>query len=161
MLASAAASGAGTAVLRCVSAEGRISYQDKSCPDGTRGEPVDATPNQGFRFANKDQIAKAMRPPPDEPSPRARGGSRAKVKKTLHAGERRFLRTGMYVAEVRRRIGAPDQIAHSTSATGRKRTDRQATQQWIYLPADEDPQTTTTLTVKGGLVLHVDRKVTR
>ena len=152
---------AAASVLRCTLPNGTVSYQDKSCPNGTRGDPVDATPNQGFRFATKEQIDKAMRAPPDDPPrPRARSSSKPKVKKGLHAGERRFMRTGMHTAEVRRKIGAPDEIARPTSASG-KRPNRYASQQWIYLPAEEDPQTTTVLTVRGGLVLHVDRKVTR
>ena len=152
---------AAAAVLRCIAADGSISYQDKSCPNGARGDPVDATPNQGFRFATRDQIDKAMRAPPADPPPsRPRSSSKAKVKKVMNAGERRFMKTGMHTAEVRRRIGPPDEIARPSSASGR-RPGRHATHQWIYLPADDDPQTTTVLTVKSGMVLHVERKVTR
>ena len=147
------------AVLRCRLPDGGISYQDSSCPNGARGEPVDATPNQGFRFASKQEIDRVMRAPPEERPPRVRT-SRAKVRQVFNADERRFIRTGMHTAEVRRRIGPPDQIAHS-SADSTKRRNRDSRQQWIYLPAADDPQTTTTLTVKGGLVLHVERKVTR
>ena len=150
---------AGASVVRCRAADGSISYQDRSCPSDARSEAVDATPNQGFRFATKQQVENAMRLPPDEPPPRARS-SKAKVHKVVNAGERRFIRTGMSAAEVRRRIGAPDHIEnHSTSSTNRP--SRDARRQWVYLPADDDPQTTTTLTVKTGMVLHVDRKITR
>lgn len=151
---------ASAAVLRCIAADGGVSYQDKSCPNGARGDPVDATPNQGFRFATRAQIDKAMRAPPDDPPPPRARSTRAKVKTVFNADERRFMRTGMHLAEVRRRIGPPDQIAHPSSATGR-RLDRNASQQWVYLPADQDPQTTTVLTVRRGMVLHVDRKVSR
>lgn len=150
---------AGTAVLRCHAADGRITYQDRSCPNGTRGEPVDATPNQGFRFADRQQIEKAMRPPPEPPPPRVRV-KKSKERVVFNAGERRFIRTGMSAAEVRRRIGAPDHIEnHSTSSTNRPTRDTR--RQWVYLPAADDPQTTTTLTVRSGMVLHVDRKITR
>lgn len=146
-------------VLRCRTPDGRISYQDRSCPNGARGEPVDATPNQGFRFATKQEIDKAMRPPPEERPPRVRS-SKVKVRQIFNADERRFIRTGMHTAEVRRRIGAPDHIAYPSSSSG-TRPDKNASQRWIYLPAADDPQTTTTLTVRRGMVLHVERNVTR
>jgi hypothetical protein len=150
---------ASAGVLRCTTADGRMSYQDSSCPDGARGEPIDATPNRGFRFADEQQIQKAMRPPPEERQRPVRN-SKTKERQALNAGERRFILAGMSSVEVRRRIGAPDHIAyHSSSAA--KRRNKDSSQQWIYLPAADDPQTTTTLTVKGGMVLHVDRKVTR
>jgi hypothetical protein len=146
-------------VLRCKTADGRISYQDSSCPNGARGEAVDATPNRGFRFATEQDIKKAMRPPPEERPPRVRS-SKTKVRQVLNAGERRFILTGMSGAEVRRRIGPPDHIGYASSSAAKRRS-KDSGQQWIYLPAVDDPQTTTTLTVKGGMVLHVDRKVTR
>ena len=149
---------AGAAVLRCTGPDGRVTYQDKSCTNGTRGEAVDATPNQGFRFATRPEIEKAMRPPPEErPPPRARPPT-AKPRKNFNAGERRFISPGMGSGEVRRRIGAPDHIEHE-SPTSRNR-NKAAAVQWIYLPAEADPQTTTTLTFRGRTVVHVDRKVT-
>src|SRR4051794_30691524 len=48
-----------SSVVRCVGKDGRISYQDSSCPNGAAGTPVDATPNRGFQFATKQQIDKA------------------------------------------------------------------------------------------------------
>lgn len=145
-------------VLRCKTADGRISYQDSSCPNGARGEPVDATPNRGFQFATKQQIEKAMRPPPEVLPPRVRS-TKTKARQVLNAGERRFILTGMSGAEVRRRIGAPDHIAHQSSSAS-KRQSKDSRQQWVYLPAADDPQTTTTLTFRGSMVVHVDRKVT-
>jgi len=151
---------AAASVIRCVGPDGRISYQDKSCPNGAPGIPVDATPNRGFEFATRQQIEKASRPPPEEAQlPRPRAARARVVHKPPNAGERRFIRTGMHSAEVRRRFGKPDEIAQPVSA-GAKRTERNASRQWIYMPADDAPQTTTTLTVRNGLVLHVDRKVT-
>jgi hypothetical protein len=52
------------------------------------------------------------------------------------------------------------QITHPTSGSGRK-PSKDARQQWIYLPAPEDPDTTTTLMLRGGMVIHIDRRVTR
>ncbi|MFS8086369.1 MAG: DUF4124 domain-containing protein [Acidobacteriota bacterium] len=146
-------------VLRCQTADGRTLYQDSSCPNGARGEPVDATPNRGSRFATEQEIRKAMRPPPEE-RPRPARSSKIKVRQAVNAGERRFILPGLTAAEVRHRIGAPDQIAHRPSSSG-KRRNRDGNQQWIYLPAADDPQTTTALTLKGGVVMHVERKVTR
>jgi Domain of unknown function (DUF4124) len=146
-------------VLRCKTADGRISYQDSSCPNGARGEPVDATPNRGFRFASEQEIRKARRPVPEERQPRVRSTT-TKVRQVLNAGERRFILPGLTAAEVRQRIGTPDQIAHPASSASNRRS-RDASQQWVYLPAADDPQTTTMLTVKGGVVTHVERKVTR
>ena len=146
-------------VLRCKTADGRISYQDSSCPNGARGEPVDDTPNQGFEFATKQQIRKAMRPPPEERRYLARN-RQVHTPQALNAGERRFILPGLAAAEVRQRIGAPDHVVYKSSSYG-KRPSRDASQRWIYLPAADDPQTTTTVSVKGGMVLHVDRRVTR
>ena len=149
-------------VIRCVGRDGRVSYQDKSCDSGAPGVPVDATPNRGFQFATKQQIEKASRPPPEEarmPEPPAAGKAKAKVRKVLNAGDRRFIRTGMHAAEVRRKFGPPDQIDYPVTASGKP--DRTGSRQWIYLPADDDPQTTTVVTVRSGMVLHVDRNVTR
>jgi hypothetical protein len=150
---------ASASVLRCTTADGRVSYQDSSCPDGARGKPIDATPNRGFQFADAQQIRKTMRPPPEERQRPVRA-SKAKVRVAMNAGERRFITAGLTAAEVRQRIGAPDHIVYPTSATARRRS-RDASQRWVYLPALDDPQTTTTLSVKGGVVTHVERKVTR
>jgi len=153
---------ASASVIRCIGPDGRVSYQDKSCDNGAPGVPVDATPNRGFRFATKQQIEKASRPPPEEarmPEPPTAGKTKAKARKVLNAGDRRFIRTGMHAAEVRRKFGTPDQVDYPVSAAGKP--DRNGSRQWIYLPADDDPQTTTVVTVRNGMVLHVDRKVTR
>jgi hypothetical protein len=150
---------AAAAVLRCQTPDGRISYQDSSCPNGARGEPVDATPNRGFRFATEKEINKAMRPLPEE-RPRPVRSSKTKVRVAVNAGERRFITSGVTSGEVRQRIGAPDHVAYRTPAAAKRRSG-DASQQWVYLPATDDPQTTTTLTIKGGVVTQVERRVTR
>src|SRR5438552_12486867 len=152
---------ADASVTRCVGADGRISYQDSSCPNGARGAPVDTTPNQGFQFATKEQIKRAKRLPPDDAIPEFRTPKTGKIKvrQALNAGERRFLQTGITADEVRRRIGAPDRIAYNSSASGKSRS-KDSRQQWIYQPAIDDPQTTTVLTVKRGVVTQIERRVT-
>jgi hypothetical protein len=155
-----AAAPAEASVTRCVGADGRVSYQDSSCADGARGQPVDTTPNQGFQFATKEQIQRAKRLPSDRELPEFRAPrGKTKVKAALNASERRFLSTGMTADEVRRRIGAPDRIAHNSSGSGKSR-NKDARQQWIYAPATEDPQTTTVLTVRKGVVTQIERRVT-
>ena len=150
------------ATLRCLTAEGRVVYQDTSCPHGAKGVPVDETPNRGFRFAQDKDIKRLNRPPtadPVERPPRPRA-SKSRSKPRTDAAERRFITTGTSIAEVRRKIGPPDHVVRPPGTMG-KRPKPDSPQRWVYLPADEDPQTTTTLTVKGGMVLHVERKVAR
>jgi hypothetical protein len=81
------------------------------------------------------------------------------VRRPHNAAERRFIKTGMYASEIRRKFGSPDEIVRPESKNDRKPNSGDA-RQWVYLPADGDPQTTTVLTVRRGMVLHVDRKVT-
>jgi uncharacterized protein DUF4124 len=146
-------------VTRCVGPDGRVSYQDSSCPNGARGKPVDTTPNQGFQFATKEQIQRAKRLPPERELAefRAPRGGKPKVKEALNAGERRFLQTGLSADEVRLRIGSPDRITHASTGKSRSKDSRQ---QWIYSPATEDPQTTTVVTVRKGVVTQIERRVT-
>ena len=148
-------------VTRCVDSAGRVSYQNTSCPGGSRGTPVDTTPNQGAQFATREQIQRVKKVPPERELPelRATKGSKAKAreKEALNAGDRRFLPTGITSDEVKRRIGAPDRIAHNASGSGRS---RDASQQWIYAPAAADPQTTTVLTLRMGVVTQIERRVT-
>jgi hypothetical protein len=156
----------GAGVIRCVSADGRVVYQDKSCPNGAHGTPVDATPNSLGRFATDGEIAAARRAQAEEaviqkpPKPAARA-KRSRVH-GWNAGERRFLVTGMTEGEVRRKIGPPDSVVRRTSTTTGKAVRNSSNPvQWVYNPADDDPQTTTTLTFRGNVVVHIDRKVTR
>src|SRR5258706_7282811 len=100
-------------VIRCKDAQGRISYQDKSCPNGAPGLPVDATPNQGFQFATKEDIGRVKRLEREEkaaeaarPAPRAQRESPSKARHGVNAGERRFVARGDHIDTVRRRIGA-------------------------------------------------------
>ena len=151
---------ASAAVVRCTTADGRVIYQDSTCPNGMRGQPVDETPNKGFRFAEEKDIRRLQQPPREETVERRPRASKSRIRSPAAAAERRSITTGTSIAEVRRKIGAPDHIVRPPTALG-KRQRPDAPQRWVYLPADEDPQTTTTLTVKGGMVLHVERKVTR
>jgi hypothetical protein len=61
----------------------------------------------------------------------------------------------MSEAEVVRRIGKPEVDARSS------RKQAKDGKHWSYLPAAGDPDTVTTLTIVGGLVANVERKVVR
>jgi hypothetical protein len=147
-------------IVRCTAADGHVTYQDRGCPSGVNGEPVDATPNQGFRFATREQIEKARRPPPEEWQAPPVKGRKTNVRQAFNAGERRFISPGMTDAEVKQRIGPPDRVTYKASSYS-KRPNKDTSRQWFYLPAADDPQTTTVLTLKGGVVTHVERKVAR
>jgi hypothetical protein len=58
----------------------------------------------------------------------------------------------MSQAEVIQRIGKPDVDARNQRGQG---------QRWSYLPNDGDPDTITTVTLVGGKVANVERKIVR
>ena len=154
------------AVLRCIDVDGRVTYQDSSCPGGARGAPVDETPNKGFRFAEEKDIRRLRVQERESQGSKAfhgRVSSSQKWRNTrmpINAGERRFITAGTSAGEVRSRIGPPDHVDRPAASTSRSRSNG-STQRWVYHPAPDDPQTTTTLSIKGGIVLHVDRRITR
>jgi hypothetical protein len=75
------------------------------------------------------------------------------------AAERRFIRSGMSEAEVLRRIGKPqvDGRSNRKQAKGKGKDGKH----WSYLPAAGDSDTITMLTIVGGLVANVERKIVR
>ena len=154
------------AVLRCIGVDGRVTYQDSSCPGGARGAPVDETPNKGFRFAEEKDIRRLRaqaRESQSSPAFRERASTGRQWRHTrspINAGERRFITVGTSAGVVKSRIGWPDHVDRPAANTSRSRSNG-STQRWVYLPTPDDPQTTTTLTIKGGIVLHVDRRITR
>jgi hypothetical protein len=76
-------------------------------------------------------------------------------KTSERASERRFIRTGMSESEVVRRIGKPE----VDSSSGRNK--RKDAKHWSYLPAPGDPDTVTTVTIVGGQVAEVERRIVR
>lgn len=147
-------------MIRCQDAAGRITYQNSTCPDGARGVPIDPYTTNGARFATRQEINRALKPEPPAKSRPARAAPAHRVtpRPTAEAAERRFVTPGTSAAVARERLGAPDYTERAVKGSGKKATA--AGQQWIYLPAEGDPQTTTTLTVKNGVVTHVERRVT-
>jgi len=72
------------------------------------------------------------------------------------AADRKFIREGMSEGEVVMKIGRPD--SESTDSGGGSQV---AVKRWVYFPARGDSQTITTLTIREGKVVEVDRQVSR
>jgi hypothetical protein len=70
--------------------------------------------------------------------------------------ERKFIRTGMGEGEVLFKIGKPDHEAIVRSVRGEPEEKT-----WTYFPHARDRQTLTVLTLRGGVVTHIDRQIAR
>jgi hypothetical protein len=141
------ASSAQAAVYKCATDKGVV-YQDAACPPGKE-------------LRNLDEDPATLSVVPGTPVPAARPAARNKppsTRSTAHkarsgnAAERKFIRAGMSEAEVVMRIGRPDVDSKGRGKDGKR---------WAYLPVAEDPNTLTTLTIAGGTVVAVERKVAR
>jgi hypothetical protein len=146
----------GAPIVKCRGDDGSIFYQDSPCKTGIElrnfdidsatvsvvpGSPVTTTPPPAAaRHTRADPVARRS------PDQKISSGK---------ASERRFIRTGMSEAEVLRRIGKPEVDARSSRKQGKDG------KHWSYLPAAGDPDTVTTLTIVGGLVANVERKIVR
>jgi hypothetical protein len=71
------------------------------------------------------------------------------------AAERKFIREGMSEGEVLVKIGKPDSESVDSGGGAAVTVKR-----WIYLPTPADQQTMTTIVLRNGKVIEVDRKVT-
>jgi hypothetical protein len=136
--------------------DGSIFYQDSPCKTGIElrdfdidsatvsvvpGSPVTTTPPPGTGHrARAEPVSRRL------PEQKISSGK---------AAERRFIHTGMSEAEVLRRIGKPQVDAHSSRKQGKDG------KHWSYLPAAGDPDTITTVTIVGGQVANVERKIVR
>ena len=149
----------GAPMLKCRADDGTIVYQDSPCRNGVElrnfdidpatvsvvpGSPVVTAPPVTVHRAREVQVVRR--------SPDRNAGSGK-------AAERRFIRSGMSEAEVLRRIGKPQVEArpNRNQAKGKSKDGKH----WSYLPAAGDPDTITTLTIVGGLVANVERKIVR
>lgn len=72
------------------------------------------------------------------------------------AYERGFIRKGMKEAEVVYRIGLPDHETYIRTVRGQPEEKT-----WSYFPAPKDEQTLTVITLRGGVVSEVERKIVR
>jgi len=143
-------------MVKCKGDRESVIYQDEPCKPGMElrnfdtdpatvsvvpGSPVAAT-----QPAAASQRTRAAPVPRRAPEQKLSSGK---------AAERRFVRIGMSESEVIRRIGKPEVDARSSRKQGKDG------KHWSYLPAAGDPDTITTLTIAGGLVANVERKVVR
>lgn len=144
---------AAASVFKCSADKGTVVYQDVPC-------------GAGRELRNFDTDPPALTVIPASPAAAAPGAAKSGSERAeksgrdsarqqadeRRAGERKFVRSGMSEAEVLQRLGRPD----VTSGGGRKSGRR-----WAYLPRSGDPDTMTTLTLQGGSVVDVERKVVR
>ena len=72
------------------------------------------------------------------------------------ASERKFVREGMHESEVILKIGKPDHEAFIRNERGHPEEKT-----WSYFPNYKDAQTLTIITLRGGVVAAVERKIVR
>jgi hypothetical protein len=151
--AALAASPSGAALVKCADDRGRVVYQDTACPRGKELRDLEADPATLSVVPGTPvpSAANAAKPP--------RGARPTAIRVAAHRSkpgnpaERRFIHSGMSEAEVIMRIGRPDVRSKGHGKTGGTR--------WSYFPAAGDADTLTTLTLAGGRVVEVERRVAR
>lgn len=74
----------------------------------------------------------------------------------VDARDRGFISKGMAEGEVLFKIGKPDHEAVVSSVKGQPEEKT-----WTYFPHYRDPQTLTLITLRGGVVAGVERKISR
>jgi hypothetical protein len=148
-----AAGAASAAVYKCAGDGAIPVYQEMPCPPGKAVRDFQIDPPDITVLPATPGAGPAAPPPADRA---AQNGKAAKDPKPARlkadTAERKHLRSGMTPGEVRARIGAPD----STTGTRGGKTLR-----WVYEPAPGDPETLTIVTISGGLVTDVERKVVK
>jgi hypothetical protein len=152
-----AAASAQAAVYKCATDQGVV-YQDAACPPGKELRNLDEDPATlsvvpGTPVPAARPAPSRKPPPASQPTPKAPAARSAAHKaRSGDAAERKFVHTGMSEAEVVMRIGRPDVESKGRGKSGKR---------WAYLPAAGDANTLTTLTIAGGAVVDVERKVAR
>jgi len=145
-----AAQPAHAAVYKCANEKGGVVYQDIACPPGRELRNLDADPSTlSVVPGTPVPAAKSTSAPAAKPA-RVRTGT-VKIKGGNPA-ERKFIQAGMSEAEVILKVGRPDVEAKGRGKQGHR---------WSYMPTAGDVDTLTTLTLAGGKVTHVERKVVR
>lgn len=140
-----------SAVWKCAANGGDVVYQDAPCPPGKELRNFGIDPPT-LSVVPGTAVPDAKPPPAPNARPKNVATSDRRKMSGGNAGERRFIRVGMSEAEVIQRIGKPDVNARNQRGQG---------QRWSYLPKDGDPDTITTLTLNGGKVADVERKLIR
>ena len=143
-------------MVKCKGDRESVIYQDEPCKPGMELRNFDTDPATVSVVPGSPVAAN----PPPAAAQRSRAATvarRAPEQKPSSgkAEERRFIRTGMSESEVIRRIGKPEVDTRGSRKQGKEG------KHWSYLPAAADPDTITTLTIVGGLVANVERKVVR
>lgn len=161
-LISLQASHAAANLYKCSAVNGGVVYQDTPCAAGKELRNFDKDPPTLSVVPGLPNAP--TKPAPPSASKSGRGTSdrtpldRSAAKDKINverAGERRFIRVGMTEAEVLTRIGRPE-------INGHKKDKRSSgAMQWSYLPNAGDPGTITTVTIVGGKVTDVQRKISR
>lgn len=75
---------------------------------------------------------------------------------TIDPRDRGFLSLGTPEGEVVFKIGKPDHEAFVRNAKGQPEEKT-----WTYFPHYRDPQTLTIVTLRGGVVANIERKIAR
>ena len=148
-------SSAEATMVKCRGDQGSVIYQDTPCKPGMELRNLDTDP---ATVSVVPWSSAATTPPAAAPRTRGPQVARRPPDEKISSGnaaERRFIRTGMSEAEVLRRIGKPGVDGHAGRKKGKDG------KHWSYLPAAGDPDTITTLTIVGGQVANVERKVVR
>ena len=148
------------ALVKCAEGKGGVVYQDTPCQPGKELRDLEADPATLSIVPGIPVPAAAGAPRAKASSASSAPGKRTTSTRTTahrirtgNAAERRFIRLGMSEAEVVMRIGRPDVQAKGHGKTGGRR--------WSYLPAAGDAETLTTLTLAGGQVVDVERRIAR
>lgn len=141
-------------MVKCRGDQGSVVYQDQPCNPGMELRNFDTDP-AAVSVVPGSPVAATSAPPAAQRARAAPVARRAPAQQLSSgkAAQRRFIRTGMSESDVIRRIGEPEVDARSSGKQGKDG------KQWSYLPAAGDPDTITTLTIVGGLVADVERKV--
>lgn len=144
---------AAASVFKCAAEKGDVVYQDVPCGNGRELRNFDTDP-PALTVIPSTPVATApatARNGSDRGEKPGRDSARQQAD-DRRAGERKFVRSGMSEAEVLQRLGRPDVTTGGSQRSGRR---------WAYLPRPGDPDTMTTLTLQGGSVTDVDRKLVR
>lgn len=135
--------------------DGQI-YQSDPCPKGAlirtieEDARIDTVPAPRAGSSAKTPAARGAS------DTRAGARSRRQATPAGDAAERAYVREGMDEAQVLLRIGPPNLRSTGRAPSGHGRVVR-----WVYLPATGDADTITTVMMQGGLVVAVERKLSR
>lgn len=139
------------AVYKCTGEGGGAVYQDTACPPGKELRNFTTDPPNVSIVPGTPETRLAPPVKMNAAAPAERRAAKQKVQ-DAKAAARRFVQIGMSEAEVIERFGRPQVDSRARKGQGK---------QWSYLPAPGDPETITTLTIVGGKVVDVERKIVR